>query len=158
MTRGISPAAQVIVLAQTSVAATVTGTLSETVLGSVTIPGGMMDKDARVRIRSIWSMTNNLNNKTIKAKWGATLDALVHTVASVAGVFSDTQVVARNSLLLQSMYSQSVTIPGTSPVLVDWNNAGLDMRADQVLTFRGTLANIADSLTLEAFTVELLLP
>lgn len=61
-------------LASTNTSVSVTGTVDQTELGTVTIPGGLMSANGILEISSFWTMTNSANNKTIKIKHGQTTD------------------------------------------------------------------------------------
>lgn len=57
-------------LAATAVAASVTGTTSETVLATVSIPPGAMGLTGAIEVRTIWSGTASANNKTYRVRLG----------------------------------------------------------------------------------------
>src|SRR5213079_2421852 len=52
------------VLAQSAVAASVTGTLTETVLATIAIPAGAMGVNGAIRVTALWSYTNSADTKT----------------------------------------------------------------------------------------------
>lgn len=58
----------------TNTSVSVTGTASETELGSVTIPGGLMSSNGLLECSSFWTVTNSANSKFCKIKLGETSD------------------------------------------------------------------------------------
>ncbi|HET8708123.1 MAG TPA: hypothetical protein VFM46_17590, partial [Pseudomonadales bacterium] len=59
-------------LARNAVQATVTNTLTETTLATVTIPAGLMGSNGQLRITALWSNNNSGNNKTPRVRFGGT--------------------------------------------------------------------------------------
>lgn len=138
-----------LILAQAAIAQSVTGTLVETVLASVTIPGGMIGPNGSVRVTPIFSVTNNVNNKVLQVKLGA---APIFSVTLTTNSAYQAAATARNR---GSQASQvSTNSGGYGPVFVA--TSAVDTSVDQVLSIRGTLANVADTITLEGYTVEVL--
>lgn len=143
-----------ITLAQSAVAASVTGTLTETVLASITIPGGMMGPNGALRISALDTRTSSANNKTVKVKLGAMAGYNSTLGAGVVGVSQITTIRNRNSVSAQVVLGASIAGTGSSaagPV-----TGSIDTSVDQVLTITGTLTNVGETITLEGYTVEVL--
>ncbi|MFD2271823.1 hypothetical protein ACFS07_13325 [Undibacterium arcticum] len=143
-----------ITLAQSAVAVSVTGTLTETTLASVTIPGGVMGLNGSLRITTLWSCTNNANNKTFNVRFGGT-SICSNTSMNSSVAYIDRRVLHnRNSLISQVAMPGANGGSGNSTVaLVTMTK---DTSVDQLLTITMALANTGDTVTLESYTVEVL--
>lgn len=142
------------VLAQSAVAASVTNTLTETTLATITIPAGSVNANGgSVRVRAWFSYTNSADNKTMSVKIGGqTVRTAGRTTQLLQGFVVD--FINRGAL-----NSQMYAIPsdGTAPGLA---TAAVDMSAAQNVTLTGQIgANAtANTITLEGYTVEILNP
>jgi hypothetical protein len=146
------------VLSQSAVSSSVTGTTSETTLASVTIPGGSLGQNGALRIEFSASWTANTNVKTVTVKLGGTS----------IGIFSrsgGTETGARSQITVRNrgaQNSQVVSLPGSTTVVFGVFTStypltlSKDMSQDQTLTITGTLANGADTVTLESYLVEVI--
>jgi len=144
-----------LVLAQSAVPASVTGTTSETVFATIPIPAGAMGLSGALRVTTQWSMTNNANTKTGTIRLGGTTIGFFGNSAS-ASLQHQVNTRARNSMANQvSGAGGSNSFAGSTGTVVATT---VDMSAAQNLTITGTLAVSTDTLTLESYTVELLNP
>lgn len=148
------PSRRPIILAQSAIAASVTGTLVETVLATINIPGGIMGANGAIRVIPIWSYPSSANNKTLRVKFGATA---FYDVVVTANVSAQALIVIRNRNSQASQVGfapQSGTGVGgsTSPIVT----AALDTSVDQYITITGQLALAGENITLEGYTVEVL--
>lgn len=142
-----------IVLAQSAVAVSKTGDLVEATLASITIPAGAMGLNGSLRLTTVWSMTNNANIKNVITKWGGTNIATL-PCASMATYREQRQINNRNAANSQVSFVSSFG---------GWSNSGVaigtftkDTTQDQALAIAVQLANAADTITLEAYTLELI--
>lgn len=144
------------VIAQSAVAASVTGTTNETTLATIAIPAGAMGANGQLRITALFSTTNSANNKILRANIGGTA-FLATTVTAVASTSSLVMIRNRNSLASQVGFAPTISAGvGTSATAVV--TATVDMSVAQNLTITGQLANTGETITLEAYTVEILNP
>jgi hypothetical protein len=138
-----------IILSQNATPVALTGTVAETVLATINIPGGMMGPNGALRITPLISTTNNANNKTCTIKLGA---SSVFNLTATANAAHNLHASVRNR---GSQASQISTNGGNyGPVFTAAST--IDTSVDQLLTIRGTLANAGDTITLEGYTVEVL--
>ncbi|EPR09758.1 hypothetical protein M527_06420 [Sphingobium indicum IP26] len=142
------------IVAQSAVAASVTGTTTETTLATVSILGGTVGANGRLRITTLWSYTNNANSKSFRLRLGGT------QIWSRAEGSSDS---ARHSAEMANRNSQSSQVTssgsgggGWGPVTATVTTTAIDTSATQSLTITAQLANSGDTATLEAYIVELL--
>lgn len=141
------------ILGKSGVAVPLTGTLVETPMASVLLPGGLMGRFGWLRITSLWSFTNNANNKVMRPKLGASTLA-TFTATATAGVRMSNIIANRGA-------ENSQVAPTGSGAFADAASVGVgtfavDTTADQLVTLTGQLANIADSITLEAWMIEVM--
>ena len=139
------------VLAQSSVAAAHTGNTAETTLASVVIPAGAMGPNGRVRITSLWSATNNANNKTMRHKFGGT-NYSAQNMTTHLGWRHETEIGNRGAANTQigntsNVFGSQAGVPNTSAV---------DTASPATVLITGQLANAADVITLESYRLEVL--
>ena len=118
-----------------------TGTTSETTMLTVPIKGGLMGLRGRLNAISFFSLTNNANVKTLRAKIGA------NTIASATPI--NTNVTGFNFWLLNLNSNTSQRTHGAYSFAIDTS-------VDFDLVITGQLANAADTLILSALTLEAL--
>lgn len=146
------------VLSQSAVSSSVTGTTTETTLATVTIPGGSMGPNGALRIDVSASWTANTNLKTLNIKLGGTLiGGFGRSGATETG--ARTQVVVENR---GSQTSQVISQPSATSIIFGVFTVAYpatltkDTSQDLALTITGTLANSADTITLERYLVEVI--
>lgn len=147
------------ILARSAVPASVTGTLTETTLATVTIPGGTIGANGRLRITTLWTFTGSTNAKVLRVRLGGIngTSFLGHSQATAANVVARAQIeiANRNSESSQVGYTGgNVTTWGASTAAVTTGTR--NTAADQDLLFTGTLTNTGETITLEYYIVELL--
>lgn len=141
-----------IILAQSGVASSVTGTTAETTLASITIPGGMMGVNGAVRVSMMLSFTGSTNSKTMRMAFGGVTQISVSTSTAANTTFAQ-QITICNRGSLTSQISQNWAA-GMSPATLISSN--VNTAADQTIAILGTLASAAESITLASYTVEVL--
>jgi hypothetical protein len=145
------------VLWQVGTPKNLTGTLVLTPFYSVTVPGGLLDINGQLRINMAYSHNNSVNNKTISATLGG------------ATIFTDTET---NASLTQSVTIRVRNAGSMTQQLVSGNpssefqpaafagtvntSVNIDLSRNQTLSFWGLLTNIADNISLDAWSVEFL--
>jgi hypothetical protein len=139
-------------LAASGVAASVTGTLSETVLATIAVPGGAMGLNGGLLIYSTWTYTNSANSKTLTQKFGGSTVAGVSLTTTAT--FSDIRRVRNRGVTNVQTVSQGTT--AGSPIgstTVAPTPLAIDTTATQNFTLSGTLANTGETITLESYEV-----
>jgi len=154
---GTTPPAS-IVIAQSAVPASVTGTLSETVLATIPIPAGAMGPNGSLRITCLFSCTNSADTKTVRAKLGGVtqLSMPVTTHLSAQGFCVVTNRNAANSQVSAAGGTFGTGGSGGNPAIA----SSVDTSQAQNVTITGTIgANAgANTITLESYLVEILNP
>ncbi len=157
------PATGEAVLAQNYVSNSLTGTTAEVSLANVTIPAALLSANGSLRLTSIWTVTNNADNKTINIRFGNVSGAgqgslfLGTTVTAIASGRFQQQISNRNSVSSQvgagspnSGFSNS----GAANVTTSYNTSTQAM----YFNIDGVLASGTDTITLEGYTLEWLEP
>lgn len=142
------------VLAQSSVALSAPADTNENTLVTVAIPAGVMGANGRVRVTSLWSMTNSSNNKTTRVRFdGVAFGSVTHT--TVASYREVREVCNRNSVS-----SQIGTMPGgvggwstTTGALV---TSTANTSGSVNVTLTAQKASAGETVTLESYLVEVL--
>ena len=131
---------------------TLTNTTTETELASITIKGGLMGANGKLKIWPLLSMTNNANGKTIRLKMDGnviygntrTNEVQLHFLSIVRNT---------NSQSVQKISSGITAGLGTTTGAV--TSLTVDTSADFTISITGQLASSTDTLTLEGFFVEI---
>lgn len=142
------------ILGKSAVASSVTGTTTETTLATINVPAGAMGPNGQLRVTALWSMTNNANSKTARARLGAGGPQLFTSIVpSLASQRIIRELGNRNSQTSQVSYGAGITAStGTSTTAVSTFTVDTSAAFDLVLT--GTLTNTGDTMTLEQYIVE----
>jgi hypothetical protein len=144
------------VIAASAVAVPLTGTLTETVLATVTIPAGAMGPNGFIRVNALFSNNNSATVKTPRIRFGGIGGTEYFNVAQTTNIGINTfrSITNRNSQSSQvgiSSATNAFSATASSPITSAINTA-----ASTTLVITGQLANILDTLTLESYSVELL--
>lgn len=145
-------------LARSAVAASVTGTVTETALATVTVPAGAMGLNGGLHVYSTWTLTNSANNKTIRKRLGGITGSQVmsQVLTATTAVHDLRRLTNRNSASAQmaSAYFGTGLVfggVGTAASALAVNTA---LAQDLVLS--GQLASAAETITLESYEAWLL--
>jgi len=134
--------------------ASVTGTTNETVLSTVTIPGGSIGPNGVIRIYSLWSNTNDASGKTARIRLnGLGTQAVMGAALSTSGVYADYRQV-HNANSESSQKVMQFTFLGGFGASTTVTTGAIDTTADISLVFTGQLTDTADTISIEAYTVE----
>ena len=118
-----------------------TGTTAVTTLLTIPIPAALMGSIGRLNLLSFFALTNNANNKTLRAGIGAN-QINVAGAASMAATGFNFWLLNLNSATAQRNNSST--------------SFAIDTTVSMDLIITGQLANAADSMTLNALTLELI--
>lgn len=142
------------VIAASAVSASHTGDTTETTLATITIPGGTLGPNGYIEILTLWSITNNANNKSLIVRFGGASGPLFlqYVLGATATAQAYTMIQNRNSVSSQvgshSNYGGLATSAGA--VITGTVNTA----ADQDVLIRAQLSNSGDTITLERYVVK----
>ena len=154
-TRKTGIAAGPTLLGASAVAASITGTLTETTLATVTVPGGAMGLNGGLHIYTTWSMTNSANTKTQRVRLGGAAGTIYAGVAlTTATTLHDFRRIRnRNSLASQvgSLNAAAGSTFSSSGVAVVTST--IDTSVSQDVAITAQLGNTGETITLESYEV-----
>jgi len=145
------------VLARSAVAASVTGSTSETTLASVTIPANAMGANGVLRISAEWSYTNSANNKTLRTRLGGLSGAVFDTIVPTTNAYQRRQceIKNRNAANVQLGPPSGFAGGGWGTATNAVATGALDTTVAQTLVLSGQLASAGETITLQSYLVEL---
>jgi len=151
----LSAARPVTVLSQSGAPSSVTGTTSETVLATIAIPAGAVGPNGAIRVTTLWSYTNNSNNKILFTRLGGvSVQGITNTTTSAM----TQQIVIRSRGTSTSQITEFNSTSGFGSAAAGNFATTVDMTKAQNLTLSGAVAVGTDTITLEGYTVEILNP
>lgn len=132
-----------------------TGTTDETdITGeSVTVLANKLLTKSGIRVTAWGSKTGSAGNKTIKLYFGATAVTAIGPTNDTNSWSIDTTIYNNNSTSSQKIVAKSYNASTLSQVIT---TSAIDTTADVLVKLTGTLANSADSITVQGFRVEYL--
>lgn len=147
------------VLAQSAVPASVTGTLSETTLATITIPAGAMGVNGSVRVRARFSYTGSTNNKAVRVRFGGAQLLFVDNANTAGNIGAQLLFDIANRGATNSQIGGSAGTGGVNAQIQNaFSASAIDTTAAVNLTLTAQLANTGETITLESYTVEILNP
>lgn len=143
------------VLAKSATAASITGTVTETTLGTFTIPAGAIGPNGQVEIYTLWSVTGSTNSKTLRVNFGASSVASLPIVAA-AGMSAQifTRVANRNSASSQVAFTPAATGIGQGAAANAFTS--INTANAVVVNITGQLANMGETITLESYSIRII--
>jgi hypothetical protein len=112
-----------------------------------------------LRIWAQWSFTNNANNKSLRTRLGGLSGTQIYAAGftTQVGFTQMLSVMNRNSASAQLFGNVAGSSGGLGVAGGAWPNTGaVNMSAAQDLVLSGALSNAGDTVTLEAYQVDLL--
>lgn len=150
---------QIRVLGASAIAASNAADTAELALATITVPAGIMGLNGILRISTEWSYTSSANNKLLKVRFsgisGTAFNSAVATTQT--GGHAVTMIANRNSAASQvgssALFTNNSGIIATATTTDTVNTA-----AATTISITGQKASAGETLTLESYLVELILP
>jgi hypothetical protein len=143
------------VLGKGTTPVSLTGTLTETVLGTIHVPGGRMGTNGLILIEHGWAYTNSANQKTLRLRAGGLAGSIFRFFQPTTSVnFRDCTSFFNDG----ATNSQEAWQIGSSPfgsTTGAFFTSAIDTTADFDIAITGQLANTGETLTLKYFLAEL---
>lgn len=132
---------------------------NENILATVVVPARAMGLNGILRITALWSYTNSGNNKILQIRLGGIAGDIfgAATVTTTAALRQQVQVQNRNSAASQVVLS-GIGTGGWGTTTAGVATATRDTAVAADLVFTGTKASAGETLTLESYLVELVIP
>lgn len=145
-----------LLLAQTGVAVSLTGTTSKTLLYSVDVPANLLGEHSSLEIRPYWSYPNSANNKVLDVEIGPNAGSVAsvwtRTRTTTVGEGPHILIFNRGALNSQIMVHSSTGDAGTG-FNAAYATYAIDFSVDNTIFVYGTLASGAETLKLETLRV-----
>jgi hypothetical protein len=159
--RGIPGDTTTKVIAASAVAASKTGNTTETALATIVIPQRAMGLNGRIRVTALWTVTGTAGTKTLRCRFGGiagtTYSQLVVAASPAGSMRTNTGIENRNAV--NSQIGGPADVGGFGVLGGAVVTSAIDTDAGNVdLALTAQLANAADTITLQAYVVELLMP
>lgn len=138
-------------LAKSAVAVAHTGTVAKTVKVTVPVPASAIGPNGMIRFSILGSMTNNANGKTINVEFDGNQFYNI-TLTNQAAMQAIGFIRNRNSETSQVGFTNSTSGIGAASIAT----AAVDTTVSKNLTIAITLANAADTFTIEAYDFDIL--
>lgn len=149
-----SSASSPVILGIGATAASITGTVNETTLATISIPAGSMGPNGQIEVISHWTYPSSANNKILRIKIGSTTFWQV-TLTTNANLHTYFRVCNRNSAASQVGFTLSGGISGFgqsgSAIITGTENTNTTL--NMVLTAQ--LANTGETIQLESYLAKL---
>lgn len=145
------------VLGASAVAVSGPADTNENILATITIPAGAMGLNGILRVYSNWSFTNSANNKIMRVRLGGIGGtAYFQTTQTTQAWYADFRIISNRGVANSQVGPQNSAQFGSgsgSPA-----TSAIDTSAATTLVITGQKASAGDTLTLESYLVELILP
>lgn len=147
------------IVASSAVAVSHTGNTDETVFATIPIAAGLMSANAILRVTTLWSYTNSGNAKTGRIRLGGVSGTQFLSVGhTTSASFSDSRLIRNRGVTNSQVGTGAGTTVTAGATTAVPTTATVDMSVAQDLVLSGQLASAGETITLEAYTVELLVP
>lgn len=144
-------------IAKSAVAVSGANDTNENTLATITIPAGALGTNGFVRLHTLWSFTNNANNKTLRIRYsGAAGTQYLGNVFTTQLALNATTIIGnRNSA--SSQVGSTVAISGAATAITVGANAtsSVDTSVATTIVVTGQKASAGDTLTLDAYMAEI---
>lgn len=147
------------VLANSAVAASCPADTTEDTLATVNLLPGIMGLNGLLRVKTWWTVTNSVNNKTMRVRFsgGAGTIAASYVVTTAPSLVMVTEIQNANSATANQLMANF----GLSSAGIGINNPqrpSIDTTAATSVVITGQKASAGETITLESYIVELILP
>ncbi|GAB4072800.1 hypothetical protein KHC28_00835 [Ancylobacter sonchi] len=145
----------IVVAGQSSVSVNLTGTTVQTVLATINIPANTLKPNDSIRVTSLWSHDNSSNSKNMRVRFGPEYFSNVSaTTSSSSRLQVQIYNRERDTEFHQVAAAPALSAFGASSVGVLTQSVSTNV--DRSVTLTGQLASADGSITLEAYTVEVI--
>jgi len=145
--------------ASAATGASVTGTVTETALATITVPAGAMGLNGIIRVTPLFSYTNSANNKTLRVRLGGIGGPAFLSNAATTTLLAQPIVLIRNRGVANSQVGfTAATFSSVGITTGALATGSVDTSAATTVVISGQLANTGETITLESYLVELIVP
>lgn len=144
-------------LSKSGTASAITGTGTETILATITVPPNTLGANGQIRIRTYWTIPNNADTKTLKVRLGTAgiTAATISSSAITTFASPEINVDVQNLNATNSQNSFSEGSRGTDGLVTTvLLTSSVDMTVAENIYLTGTLGTTSDTITLTGYSVE----
>lgn len=135
---------------------------NENILATITIPAGAMGLNGILRVWHSWTVTNSANNKILRVRLGG----IGGTQMASATLTTSATAVCLTHIANRGAANSQISPPNASSTFLGLvaasssalQTASIDTSAATTLVLTGAKASAGETLTLESYLVELILP
>lgn len=157
-----SPLGGEVTLAIVGTTYSLTGTASETVVATYTLPGGLLTPNSQLDIMQTWTYTNSANSKTMRIKHsaigGGTGGDAYYSVSATTSLslMSTCSIRSNNSTSSQKGWGIGSTVPsGLSAIANPLRSFTRGTSVATDIVFTAQLVNTSETITLSGYTIVL---
>jgi hypothetical protein len=147
-----------VVLAASAVAASAGAVTTEETLATITVPANAMGLHGTLRVTTVWTHTNGANNKTLRVRFSGAAGTQYCNVVATTTATTVHQATISNRGAANSQVGGHTGVSAFSGSSGAVTTSAVDTTADTTIVISGQKASSGDTLTLERYMVELLLP
>lgn len=146
------------ILGASAVAVSGAADTNENTLATITVPAGAMGLNGILRVTTLWTITNSANNKTLRVRFGgaAGVDYMGNILTTAANQFHQNIIANRGAANSQIGHAAAQT--SYAPSSGSNVTSSVDTSASTTLVISGQKASAGETITLESYLVELILP
>lgn len=156
------PRSRISVLGASAVAVSGGADTNENILATITIPAGAMGLNGILRVWHSWTVTNSANNKILRVRLGG----IGGTQMASATLTTSATAVCLTHIANRGAANSQISPPNASSTFLGLvaastsalQTASIDTSAATTLVLTGAKASAGETLTLESYLVELILP
>lgn len=146
------------VIGGSSSPSSVTGTATETALGTLTIPAGLITASGSVEITTLWTSTNSANNKQYLIRYSGVAGTPYANFTNTTSINFQLLTIISNANSTGSQIGQpssSLTYATTSSAQA---TSSVDTTAATTVSINGKLTNTGETITLSRWVAKLVIP
>lgn len=156
-----SPLNGEVTLAQSGASVSVTGTTTETVLATYTLPGGLMSANGQIEIIHFWNVPSTANNKQIRVRHSSLGGGIAgdmyyyyNAITTIIGLQGITCIRSANSTTAQKGWGIGTTGPsGIGAIASTLRSITRGLQNDSDIVLTAQLADTSETVTLEAYSI-----
>lgn len=156
-----SPLNGEVTLAQSGVTVSLTGTTSETVLATYTLPGGLMSANGQIEIIHFWNVPSTASNKQIRVRHSSLGGGIAgdmyyyyNAATTIIGLQGITCIRSANSTTAQKGWGIGTTGPsGIGAIASTLRSFARGLQNDSDIVLTAQLADTSETVTLEAYSI-----
>lgn len=143
-----SPLGGQCLVAQSPTTTSVTGTVTETTLGSFVIPGGLMSANGQLEIKTLWAFTNSANAKTNRIRMNTLSGSQFISSGPATSDSGQYLTIIRNAAATNSQRGASSGISSFGATTAGFAVSSIDTTVDFNIVVSGQLSNTGETITL----------